>query len=148
MIQVYMCSNNAIASFNVDNKSMEYSRKVDQINAKVSEIAREIEELPTYYKEQILTSAINLQLPENVICDINNMLISESLVNEKSLNKLIFNIGHSIWDEILDVINVIRLFYNNPDKLANIETTGFIKNRSEKLVSFLLGICDTTLASL
>ena len=81
MIKVYICSNNAIASFNVDNKSMEYSRKVDQINAKVSEIAREIEELPTYYKEQILTSAINLQLPENVICDINNMLISESLVN-------------------------------------------------------------------
>ena len=148
MIQVYICSNNAIASFNVDNKSMEYSRKVDQINAKVSEIARQIEELPTYYKEQILTSAINLQLPENVICDINNMLISESLVNEKSLNKLIFNIGHSIWDDILDVINVIRLFYNNPDKLANIETIGFIKNRSEKLVSFLLGICDTTLASL
>ena len=94
---------------------MEYSKKVDQINAKISEIAREIEELPAHYKVQIITSPINLQLSENVVCDINNMLISKALVNEKSLNKLIFNIGQSIRDEILDDINVIRLFYNSPE---------------------------------
>ena len=76
------------------------------------------------------------------------MLISKSLVNEKSLNKLIFNIGQSIRDEILDNINVIRLFYNNPKKLANIETIEFIRNRNKKLVSFLLGISDTTLKTL
>ena len=76
------------------------------------------------------------------------MLISKSLVNEKSLNKLIFNIGQSIRDEILDNINVIRLFYNNPEKLANIEIIEFIRNWNEKLVSFLLGISDTTLSSL
>ena len=127
---------------------MEYSRKVDQINAKISEIAHEIEELLPHYKEQIITSPINLQLKENVICDINNMLISKSLVNEKSLNKLIFNIGQSIRDEILDNINVIRLFYNNPEKLANIETIEFIRTQNEKLLSFLLGISDTTLTSL
>ena len=76
------------------------------------------------------------------------MLISKSLVNEKSLNKLIFNIGQSIRDEILDNINVIRLFYNNPEKLANIETIEFIRTQNEKLLSFLLGISDTTLTSL
>ena len=141
-------SSNATVSFNIDNNSMEYPRKVDQINAKISEIAREIEELPAHYKEQIITSPINLQFPEIVICDINNMLISQSLVNKKSLNKLIFNIGQSIRDEILDDINVIRLFYNNPEKLANIETIEFIRNRNEKLVSFLLGISDSTLTSL
>ena len=138
-------SSNATVSFNIDNNSMEYPRKVDQINAKISEIAREIEELPAHYKEQIITSPIYLQFPENVICDINNVLISQSLVNEKSLNKLIFNIGQSIRDEILDDINVIRLFYNNPEKLANIETIEFIRKRNEKLVSFLLGISDSTL---
>ena len=141
-------SSNATVSFNVDTNSMKSSRKVDQINAKIREIAREIEELPAHYKEPIITSAINLQLPENVICDINNMLISKSLVNEKSLNKMIFNIGQSIRDEILDNINVIRLFYNNPEKLANIETIEFIRNRNKKLVSFLLGISDTTLKTL
>ena len=118
--------NNATGLFNVDNNSMEYSRKVDQINAKISEIVHEIEELPTHYKEQIITSPINFQLLENVICDINNM--SKSLVNEKSLNKLIFNIGQSIQDEMLDNINVIRLFYNNLEKLANVETIEFIRN--------------------
>ena len=56
------------------------------------------------------------------------MLISKSLVNEKSLNKLIFNIGQSIRDEILDNINVIRLFYNNPEKLVYIEIIEFIRN--------------------
>ena len=44
-------SNSAKVSFNVDNNSLEYSRKVDQINSKISEIAREIEELPAHYKE-------------------------------------------------------------------------------------------------
>ena len=141
-------SSNATVSFNVDTNSMEYSRKADQINAKISEIAREIEELPTHYKELISTCPINLQLPENVICDIKSMLISKSLVNEKSLNKVIFNIGQSIRDEILDNINVIRLFYNNPEKLANMGTIEFIRNRNEKLVSFLLGISDTTLTTL
>ena len=120
--------NNATGLFNVDNNSMEYSRKVDQINAKISEIVHEIEELPAHYKEQIITSPINFQLLENVICDINNMFISKSLVNEKSLNKLIFNIGQSIQDEMLDNINVIRLFYNNLEKLANVETIEFIRN--------------------
>ena len=62
---------------------MEYSRKVDQINAKISEIAREIEELPAHYKEQIITSPINFQLPENVFCDIKNMLISLSLKKQR-----------------------------------------------------------------
>ena len=38
---------------------------------------------------QGINSSINLQLPENVvICDINNILISKSLVNKKSLNEL------------------------------------------------------------
>ena len=76
------------------------------------------------------------------------MLISKSLVNEKSLNKLIFNIGQSIQDEILDDINVIRLFYNSPEKLVNLKTIEFIRNQNENIVSFLLGICDTTLTSL
>ena len=76
------------------------------------------------------------------------MLISKALVNEKSLNKLIFNIGQSIQDEILDDINVIRLFHNSPKKLANLKTIEFIRNRNEKLVSFLLGISNTTLTSL
>ena len=62
---------------------MEYSRKVDQINAKISEIAREIEELPAHYKEQIITSPINFQLSENVFCDIKNMLISLSLKKQR-----------------------------------------------------------------
>ena len=128
--------------------SLEYSKKVDQINAKISEIVHEIEELPTHCKEQIITSPINLQLLENVVCDINNMLISKSLVNEKSFKKLIFNIGQSIRDEILDDIKVIRLFYNSPEKLANLKTIEFIRNRNEKLVSFLLGISNTTLTSL
>ena len=61
---------------------------------------------------------------------------------------MIFNIGQSIQDEILDDINVIRLFYNSPEKLANLKTIEFIRNQNEKLVSFLLGICDTTLTSL
>ena len=56
------------------------------------------------------------------------MLISKSLVNEKSFKKLIFNIGQSIRDEILDDINVIRLFYNSPEKLANLKTIKFIRN--------------------
>ena len=49
-------SNNATVSFNVDDNSLEYSRKVDQINAKISEIVHKIEELPTHCKEQIITS--------------------------------------------------------------------------------------------
>ena len=53
-------SNSATVSFNSDDNSLEYSRKVDQINAKISEIVREIEELLAHYKEQIITFPINL----------------------------------------------------------------------------------------
>ena len=62
---------------------MEYSKNVDQINAKISETAREIEELPAHYKEHTLTSPIKWQHLENGLCDTNNNLISKSLLCEK-----------------------------------------------------------------
>ena len=80
------------------------------MNGKVSEIAWELEELPTHDKQQIFTSPTNLPLQENVVWDINNILISKTLLNEKSSNKLIVNISQFIQDEILDDINGIDYF--------------------------------------